>query len=758
MIWLHVGSDTLIALAYFIISSGLAYLVYKAREDIPFQWMFLAFGLFIVACGATHLMAIITVWRPFYWFAGEIKLMTAAASIATAAALPRVFPQIFGLISTAKASEGRKRRLEVAHRELKEAHLQLRELDELKSQFFANVSHELRTPLALILGPLQKLLNSAHLASEQKCSLEVAHRNALILLRQVDDLLDASKLEAGKMALHYAETDLAHLVRLTLSRFETLASDRNIELRMQTPSTLPAQVDPEKVERILTNLLSNAFKFVPDGGKVRCELRSENTSALLVVADSGPGVPVEKRKIIFERFRQAEGGATRCFGGTGLGLFIAKDFIELHQGTIGVDEAPEGGALFLVTIPLKAPSEASVDAEQPSPSLEEETLLADTQRAVLALSGSRGIEPTEKPLLRAHAPRVLVVEDNWEMNRFVTDLLASEYYVASAMDGVEGLNKAREELPDLILTDIMMPRMSGDQLIDALRTEPVFQAIPILLLTAKADDEQRIKLLREGAQDYVTKPFSVEELQARVRNLLAMKIARDKLEEANRELQTFAYSVSHDLRAPLRTITGYASMLLEDYGTHLAGDVQNYLKRIITASLTMDKLVQDVLAYSRVVHSELTMEKVDLQRLISQIIQTDSTLQEAKASIVVQGPLMSVQGNESYLSQCLANLLANAVKFVPPRVKPQVKIWTERKNTWTRLWVQDNGIGIAPHQQEQIFCMFERLHSKKEYEGTGIGLALVKKAVTRMGGKVGVISSPGTGSRFWIQLRSTEDV
>jgi signal transduction histidine kinase len=182
------------------------------------------------------------------------------------------------------------------------------------------------------------------------------------------------------------------------------------------------------------------------------------------------------------------------------------------------------------------------------------------------------------------------------------------------------------------------------------------------------------------------------------------------------------------------------------------------LKRIITASLTMDKLVQDVLAYSRVVHSELTVEKVDLQRLISQIIQTDSTLQEAKASIVVQGPLMSVQGNESYLTQCLANLLANAVKFVPPGVKPQVKIWTERKNTWTRLWVQDNGIGIAPHQQEQIFCMFERLHSKKEYEGTGIGLALVKKAVTRMGGKVGVISSPGTGSRFWIQLRSTEDV
>ncbi len=184
VVWLHVLSDFFIGASYVGISSALAYLVYKARKDIPFQWMFLGFGLFIISCGGTHFMEIVTVWNPLYWLAGDIKLVTAVASVGTALALPPLLPKIFSLIETAKASEQRKRDLEKAHAEMEKLNQQLRELDDLKSQFFANVSHELRTPLALILGPVQNLLGQ-NLTIEQRQNLQVINRNGLILLKRL---------------------------------------------------------------------------------------------------------------------------------------------------------------------------------------------------------------------------------------------------------------------------------------------------------------------------------------------------------------------------------------------------------------------------------------------------------------------------------------------------------------------------------------------------------------------------------------------
>jgi signal transduction histidine kinase/DNA-binding response OmpR family regulator len=544
LVWLHLLSDTLIGLAYVAISATLAYLVYKARRNIPFQWVFLAFGLFIVACGSTHFMEVWTLWTPVYWLSGELKLITAVASVTTAVVLPPLVPQVLTLLETAKVSEERKLRLESANQELETLYEKLKQIDAIKSQFFTNISHELRTPLALILGPTKQILTTETLTPQQRHNLEVVDNNAQILLKHVNDLLDIAKLEAQKMSLDYAEVDLAQLVRLTAANFNALAQELQIDFCVETPASISAQIDPEKVQRILSNLLANAFKFTPVGGFVRCvvsEVREQENFnlALITVEDSGPGVPLEQQEAIFDRFSQVDTGSTRRFGGTGLGLAIAKDFVELHGGTIAVGKAKIGGASFTVELPLLAPNDGIVLTNAESIANSEEIispLLAelrsqDRQLDTRETQAQGNFLTQNAPMPQDSLPLVLVVEDHPDMNRFITEMLTPDYRTASAFNGQEGLEMALRLQPDLILSDVMMPQMSGDQLLREIRNRPELDAIPFVVLTAKADDRWRVQMLQAGAQDYLMKPFSVEELRSRVGNLIAMKRARDFLQQ-----------------------------------------------------------------------------------------------------------------------------------------------------------------------------------------------------------------------------------
>ncbi len=237
-------------------------------------------------------------------------------------------------------------KLKEANEELARLYEKTRELDVLKSQFFANVSHELRTPLTLILGPVDRLLKHEDLEDAARNDLLVVQRNGRTLLRHVNDLLDLSKLQVGKMEADYVESDLAWLVRVVGSHFESVASERQIRFDVVAPKHMPAQVDPDKIQRVLLNLLSNAFKFTPSGsgGRVKMQLRSEGEKAVLTVCDSGPGIPADQRDVVFERFRQMDSGSARHHGGTGLGLSIVKEFVLLHQGAVRVGDAPGAGA------------------------------------------------------------------------------------------------------------------------------------------------------------------------------------------------------------------------------------------------------------------------------------------------------------------------------------------------------------------------------------------------------------------------------
>lgn len=790
---LHVLSDGLIGTSYVAISGTLAYLVYRMRRDVPFHSMFLAFGLFIIACGMTHFMEIWTLWVPAYWLSGGVKAVTASASLVTAIALPPLVPLAIKMIQNAGLSERRRLELEDAHQELSHLYERLKEFDGMKTQFFANVSHELRTPLTLIIGPTNRLLASPALGDEDRHSLETVRRNAHLLLHHVNDLLDVAKMESGEMKPQYAEVDLAYLARVTAGNFETLAQDRGIELKVAAPHEIPVQVDPEKLQRVLMNLLSNALKFTPQQGVVQLELHAlpgENGARRVViqVRDSGPGIPLEFRDKVFERFQQIDASSTRRYEGTGLGLAIVRDFVELHGGVVRIDDAPEGGARFVVELPATAPEGTPVRSE--AFPLDEATPAERWSPGALA-STSTELAPDAAE----ERATVLVVEDNPDLNHFISETLTGEYRVVSARDGQEGLEKALAAPPDLIVSDVMMPRMSGDQLLYAVRSRPELEAVPMVLLTAKADDDMRVKLLRAGAQDYVMKPFSGEELRARVGNLVSikrardllqvelrgtlqslesltreviarkrelevavesMRVARDHAEQASQVKTNFLRLVSHELRTPLTAISLQLQLLQRHRASALTTKEQESLRKMNSAALRLQDLIESLLEHARIEAGHLSTEKApfDLLALAASVHDEAETRAEQKGiQLLLHAPpeLPLLESDRRLVRLVLSNLIDNAIKFT---TAGQVEVSLSQLGGEHRIVVQDTGMGIPREMQRTIFEPFEQLEaiSRKHTPGVGLGLALVQEMVSALGGRIELDSEPGQGSTFTVRL------
>jgi len=655
--------------------------------------------------------------------------------------------------------------------EIRHLYERLREYDELKTQFFANVSHELRTPLTLILGPLERWVATPDLPPGLREALTMAQGNARILLRLVNDLLDIARLDANKMSVTYQRSDLARLSREIAANFDAIAQEHGVSFSVTTPDELPASIDLDKIQRVLLNLLSNAFKFTPRGGSVRLALRAVADRAVLALADSGPGVPPELRERIFERFFQVEGGATRRFGGAGLGLGIAREFVLAHRGTIEVDSAPElGGARFRVELPLEAPAGAEVTKELltapglPSPA---DQVVAELER------GAAEARPAAR---HGHGARILVVEDNPDMSRFLAEALGAEWDVECAADGQEGLEAALRLEPDLIVTDMMMPRLSGDELLRELRRHPETEATPVVVLTAKADDESRVRLLRDGAQDYVMKPFNTDELSARVATWLRVSHARkllqssltssehdvsrlaaelierkDEAEKVSEAKTAFLNLVSHELRTPLSNI------LLQLKLMEMAGvpeGLQTPVQRLDRATQRLQGLFEGLLQYVRLKSgaSPTEAEPTDLARLAGDVVE-DMQPQAMQKGLVLEleppPPLPPCSGREEPVRVILANLIGNAIKY-PEQGRTQVSLQHGRDGS--RMRVRDPGPGAPAEQVGAIFEPFVQLEpiQRKHHAGVGLGLTLVRDMVSSLGGRTEVQSELGRGSTFTV--------
>jgi signal transduction histidine kinase/DNA-binding response OmpR family regulator/ligand-binding sensor domain-containing protein len=430
------------------------------------------------------------------------------------------------------------RRYEMSRQQFKhEAELQrieaeqLQETDMLKSRFFANISHEFRTPLTLIMGQidqLQTMLKEQGVTSR----LEMVSRNARHLLRLINQLLDLSKFEAGQMTLLGSRQNIVPLLRQLTSAFESMAAQKHITLSFESqPEEIFLFYEQDKIEKILYNLLSNALKFTPEQGQVRVKVEIDDSEAptpdeetgelKVTVRDSGVGIAKEQLPFIFDRFYQVDASMTRLHEGTGIGLALTKELVQIHGGGISVTSEEGFGTTFVVRLPL---GKAHLKPEQIMELAGAETLTGFQTLSELASAKLAPEAPeSQSSSTPAAGDFMLIVEDNPDMRLFIRESLEDGYRVVEAANGEEGFAKAQEIIPDIIITDVMMPGIDGYELTRRLRQEQVTSHIPIIMLTARAADEDRFEGLEQGVDAYLTKPFNKKELRIRVRKLIEMR-------------------------------------------------------------------------------------------------------------------------------------------------------------------------------------------------------------------------------------------
>jgi signal transduction histidine kinase/DNA-binding response OmpR family regulator/ligand-binding sensor domain-containing protein len=432
----------------------------------------------------------------------------------------------------------------------------LKELDKMKSRFYANISHEFRTPLTLILGPLEERISKAK-KKEDRDEFGMMYRSARRLLRLITELLDLSRLESDKMPLKVEKGDLNSFLRGIFMSYESLAGQKNIRLNFESyileenievnrGDNFPeVWFDPEKIEKIFTNLISNAVKFTPSGGVIRCILKlhvdsqkvgNENPDdqnsyatpfADICVEDTGIGIPADRLPHIFDRFYQVENARYRDQEGTGIGLALVKELVSLHHGIIRAESTEGEGTTFTVQLPLHRANYSSEEIKEgPDPSINGADSIEKTGIDIPGELYQMGeINGKIKVKVSEHVPEeiILIVDDQPDIRSYLRKNLITDFQIFEAENGLQGLATAAEVIPDLIISDVMMPEMDGFQFCAAIKSDEKTSHIPVILLTAKAGEENLVSGLETGADNYLTKPFSKKELYARIRNLIGQR-------------------------------------------------------------------------------------------------------------------------------------------------------------------------------------------------------------------------------------------
>ncbi len=510
-------------------------------------------------------------------------------------------------IAGARSLEAERRRAE-----------QLAELGRVRTAFFSNVSHELRTPLTLMLAPMDDALRSQEgLHSEQ---LQLVHRNALRLLKLVNGLLDFSRLEAGRMRAAFTPVDLAALTEELAGTFRDAARRAGIELTVDCQASEdPVYADPDMWERIVLNLLSNAFKVTLQG-RITVRLRPVPGRVELSVADTGPGIAADQLERLFERFYRVEGAAARSHEGAGIGLALVKELVELHGGSVAAENEPGHGAKFTVSLPVGREhlpdDQIAEDGHERNPdfaALFVQEVLSwgiGSDEELAAVGRASGSKPH----------RVLIADDNPDLRQYLRRVLETVFEVEAVSDGQAALDRIRSDPPDLLITDVMMPRMDGYELLGALRAEPATQELPVLVLSARASEEASIEGLQAGADDYLAKPFSGRELMARVsarvelaeirRHASAEVLAeRQRLEETLRQLPA-GVALAEAPSGRVVLMNEQVSKIL-GYTPEGADSVEQYSGHG-TFTLAGEPVDADRVALARAVHDGEVIEDEDL--------------------------------------------------------------------------------------------------------------------------------------------------
>ena len=392
------------------------------------------------------------------------------------------------------------------------------EANKAKLQFFTNISHELRTPLTLIADPVNYIIHDDNLNSQQRSMLQIVQRNVLVLIQLVSEILDFRKVQNGKMELRLSDFNLAESMKQWIKLFSASAQKKHIAISMDAPDTIMLRADQDKIERICYNLLSNALKYTSEGGEITLTAKEENGRVMISVADNGCGISSDELPYIFDRFYQAKNAGR----GTGIGLAIVKAFTELHHGEVSATSIEGKGSTFTIHIPVRQKGEVT---NQPTEKIEQ---LVEPSSAQEVPNQARHIDELIQPY-QTDKPEVLIIDDNIDIRTYLRSVLSEKYNVSEAADGKVGLELARKIVPDIVLSDIMMPVMDGLAFCQQLKTDKAISHIPVILLTARSLDEQRAEGYEHGADAYLSKPFSLRLLFSRIDNLIQSRKKLSKL-------------------------------------------------------------------------------------------------------------------------------------------------------------------------------------------------------------------------------------
>ena len=383
------------------------------------------------------------------------------------------------------------------------------EANKAKLQFFTNISHELRTPLTLIADPVNYIIHDDNLNSQQRSMLQIVQRNVLVLIQLVSEILDFRKVQNGKMELRLSDFNLAESMKQWIKLFSASAQKKHITISMDAPDTIMLRADQDKIERICYNLLSNALKYTSEGGEISLMAKEEGGRVMISVADNGCGISSDELPYIFDRFYQAKNAGR----GTGIGLAIVKAFTELHHGEVSATSIEGKGSTFTIHIPVRQKGEVT------NQSTEKIEQLVEPSSAEEVPNQARHIDELIQPY-QTDKPEVLIIDDNIDIRTYLRSVLSEKYNVSEAADGKVGLELARKIVPDIVLSDIMMPVMDGLAFCQQLKTDKAISHIPVILLTARSLDEQRAEGYEHGADAYLSKPFSLRLLLSRIDNLI----------------------------------------------------------------------------------------------------------------------------------------------------------------------------------------------------------------------------------------------
>jgi signal transduction histidine kinase len=681
--------------------------------------------------------------------------------------------------------------------ELADALAKLRELDRWKSQFFANITHELRTPLTMILAPVESMLTGdfGPLTPVQRSYLEANWRNGVRLLKLINDLLDLAKMGEGFLRLRPEPTDVEALLKEIVAYSRPLAARKKLGLELVVKSK-PAdfRVDAEKLERALVNLISNALKFT-ETGAVTVILEADGGprgQVRVTVEDTGIGIPAETIPTLFQRFSQGDAAVTRRFGGTGLGLAYAKEIIELHGGRITVESTPDVGSRFTIHLKDGADSvpEKARDRRQAGGRSGDLKRRDDQEPVEWALKLQRQLDyrfaeidqVTDRRLVSrpqaapTTSTRILVVEDNVEILELINLQLRDKYAVLVAQNGVQGLEVATRERPDIIVTDFMMPEMDGLTMIKKLRAVTGLAETPVIMLTARNQLEDRLSAREAGADIYLEKPFSARELEASIKQFIQKQGRQvQSLMRAHVEgLEIVSAGLAHEIHNPLNFIKNANLLIAENVekirviladlatvhpeAVTALDKAQGRIDRMVQSSTRGVERIEKVVALIRRYAREgYPTEPTDLEfdTSVAEVVELVAPRADMEGRVTqdLQAPGHLVRAIPEELNQVIRSLVQNACESVGPTGRVHVRTRWAAGAPGTQgqvvLEVVDNGPGIAPDNVAKIFAPF---FTTKDGTGRGMGLAIVQIVINRIGGTVEVTSVQGVETTFRLKL------